>query len=91
MLSRRLNRSKSCQRLIKGALPGDPGCVRVWDSAAIARIDSLIDVVGPRARELGDEQAHANEFTLGNHLIANIVQSIADATMLAERPEVLSD
>ncbi|MCJ0903087.1 NAD(P)-dependent oxidoreductase [Rhodococcus sp. ARC_M6] len=56
------------------------------DVEAIAKVDSLLAVIGRRMWNVGDEPAQANVFKiLGNYLIANAIQAISEATTLAEK------
>lgn len=66
------------------------------DPDAIAKIDSLLDVIGRRTWNVGEEPAQAIVFKiLGNYLIANAIQAMSEVTTLAEKlggaPETLVD
>ncbi len=67
---------------------GDPGAIDV--------VAPMLDVIGRRTWRIGEDPAQANVVKiLGNYLIANAIQAMAEATTVAEKvggsPEVLME
>lgn len=66
------------------------------DSGAIDEVAPLLDVIGRRTWRVGDDPKLANVVKiLGNYLIANAIQAMAEATTVAEKiggsPELLME
>lgn len=64
--------------------------------SAIEQVSPLLDVIGRRTWRIGDDPKQANVVKiLGNYLIANAIQSMAEATTVAEKvggsPELLME
>ncbi len=56
------------------------------DSGAIDEVTPLLDVIGRRTWRVGDDPKQANVVKiLGNYLIANAIQAMAEATTVAEK------
>ncbi|WP_269088266.1 NAD(P)-dependent oxidoreductase [Prescottella equi] len=67
---------------------GDPGAIDV--------VAPMLDVIGRRTWRIGEDPAQANVVKiLGNYLIANAIQAMAEATTVAEKvggsPELLME
>jgi len=66
------------------------------DATAIDEVSPLLDAIGRRTWRIGEDPEQANILkVLGNYLIANALQSMAEATTIAEKvggsPELLMD
>ncbi|MBM4575360.1 hypothetical protein GS415_01545 [Rhodococcus hoagii] len=60
---------------------GDPGAIDV--------VAPMLDVIGRRTWRIGEDPAQANVVKiLGNYLIANAIQAMAEATTVAEKSAV---
>lgn len=65
---------------------GELTVVAAGDPGAIDSVAPLLEVIGRRTWRVGDDPKQANVVkVLGNYLIANAIQSIAEATAVAEK------
>lgn len=68
------------------AAAGELTVLVAGDPAAVDAVAPLLEVIGRRTWRIGDDPAQANLVKiLGNYLIANAIQAMAEATTVAER------
>jgi len=68
---------------------GNLNVLAAGDPALIRRVQPFLDVIGSRTWQLGERPEQANIVKiLGNYLIATVIQSLSEATSLAEQSDV---
>ena len=70
----------------EAAAAGQLNIVAAGDTAVIDRVQPLLDVLGQRTWRVGQEASEASALKLaGNFMIASVIETVAEATVMVER------